>query len=230
MEEFYEYLDNSVLEISKQFNISNLIAIQDVYDENDYWTRLANFSFFNKIFDEHRYHFLYEIQGLSCQIHFGLANCFLFRDKISAKQGRPNVYNHRYTFMIESTIHCIYAYWNRVGLVLNTYLKTLKDIKRTYFSGVVQQLRLDYPELLGNPYYLWINDVKTNLDDLNRNEFAHNNSLIMQNFLPESYEGQNQIDLLAFPELLLSHNKYIVEEIDNLVNLIEVLEGIVLKK
>src|SRR5690606_32766811 len=113
MQEFYKSLDDSISIVSEQYNIRNLISIQKYHDDNDYWPRLANFSFFRKLFDNHKYHFLYEIQGLSSQLHFGLANCFLFRDKISKIKGRPNIYNHRYTFMIESTIHTIYAYWNR---------------------------------------------------------------------------------------------------------------------
>lgn len=225
MEEFYNSLDDAISKISQQYGIRNLISIQNFYDDNDYWPRLANFSFFNKLFDVHRYHFLYEIQGLSSQLHFGLANCFLLREKISHKRGRPNIYNHRYTFMIESTIHSIYAYWNRVGLVLNTYLRNPKELKRVYFQGVVDQLVLDYPELLENRYYIWIKDVRLDLDKLNRNEFTHNNSLIMQDFFREAYEGENQIDLLVFPELLLTHNNYVVDEINNLVDLIEVLDG-----
>lgn len=116
MNEFFENLDLAVRKITDQVEINNLIGIQDVYDDNCYWPRLAKLSFFNKLYVEHRYHFLYEIQGLSSQIHFGIANCILFRDKISTVRGKPNIYNHRYTFMIESTIHCIYSYWNRVGL------------------------------------------------------------------------------------------------------------------
>src|SRR5690606_12727707 len=127
---------------------------------------------------------------------------------------------------IESTIHSIYAYWNRVGLVLNTYLKNPKELKRVYFPAVVDQLIVDYPELLENQYYVWIREVRVESDKLNRNEFTHNNSLIMQDFLPEYYEGLNSIDLLAFPELLLRHNNHVVEEIYNLVDLIEILETI----
>ena len=226
MEEFYNSLDDAISTVSERYGIRNLMSIQKFYDEKDYWPRLANSSFFHKLFDTHRYHFLYEIQGLSSQLHFGLANCFLLREKISHKRGRPNIYNHRYTFMIESTIHSIYAYWNRVGLVLNTYLKNPKELKRVYFQAVVDQLVVDYPELLENQYYVWIKDVKEELDKLNRNEFTHNNSLIMQDFLPQYYDGLNSIDLLAFPELLLRHNNYVVEEIYNLVELIKVLETI----
>lgn len=227
MDEFYDRLDDAVFRISEDLSTRNLFSQKNVYDDNDYWSRLGRLSFFNKLFKEYRYHFLYEIQGISVQLHFGLANCFLFREKISHERGRPNPYNHRYTFMIESTIHCIYAYWNRVGLVLNTYLKNPKEIKRVYFQGVVDQLSIDYPELLENKHYGWIKDVKTQLDSLNRNEFTHNNSLIMQDFLPQYYDEANNIDLLAFPELLLKHNSYVVEDIYCLVDLIEELESIV---
>lgn len=226
MSDFYDNLDHEIQRITDQYNIKNLITIRNFYNPNDYWPRLASLSFFNKLFEGYRYHFLYEIQGLSSQIHFGLASCFLLRDKISQRRGRPNVYNHRYTFMIESTIHAIYAYWNRVGLVLNTYLKAPKDIKRTYFSNVVQQLEADYVQLNDRQHFQWIIHVKTTLDALNRNEFAHNNSLIMQDFLSGHDVNDEDVDLLAFPELLLSHNRYIVDDIDNLINLIVQLEQI----
>lgn len=226
MDEYFENLDLAIRNISDQVEISNLMGIQKIYDDNCYWPRLARLSFFHKLFDGHRYHFLYEIQGLSSQIHFGLANCFLYRDKISTVKGKPNNYNHRYTFMIESTIHCIYAYWNRVGLVLNTYLKKPKQIKNTYFANVVDQLIKDFPILEDNINYQWICQIKGALNDLDRNEFAHNNSLIMQNFLPKNSEGDDFEKLLAMPDLLLSHNKSIVDEIFNLVELLEGLEAL----
>lgn len=224
MKDFYNSLDDSISIVSKQYKIRNLISIQKYHDENNYWNRLANFRFFRKLRDDYNYHFLYEIQGLSSQLHFGLAYCFLFRDKRSQIRGVPNVYNHRYTFMIESTIHTIYAYWNRVALVLNTYLKTPKDLKRVYFSAIVDQLSIDFPELSESQYYNWICTVKRDVENLNRNEFTHNNSLIMQDFLQKIYKEEFIIELLAYPELLLSHNNYIVEEINNLVELIAVLD------
>jgi hypothetical protein len=226
MSDYFSQLDQAIKETTDKYEIINLFSIQKFYEES-YWDRLARLSFFNKLYEEHRYHFLYEIQGLSSQIHFGIASCILFRDKISTETGKPNAYNHRYTFMIESTIHCIYSYWNRVGLVLNTYLKNQKEIKRTYFANVVPQLLTDYPELEQDGLYQWICNVKAALDELDRNEFAHNNSLIMQNFLPKNNERDNFKGLLAMPELLLSHNKFIVDEIYNLVGLIEKLETLI---
>ena len=229
MDEYFENLDTALRNISEEIGIINLQGEQSRLDDDWYWPRLARLSFFEKLFQEHRYHFLYEIQALSSQIHFGLAHCFLFRNKISTRRGRPNMYNHRYTFMIESTIHGIYAYWNRVGLVLNTYLKEPKDIKRTYFANVVDQLVKDYPVLNDSGSYKWMLGVKNLLNDLDRNEFAHNNSLIMQNFLPKNADGDDFGKLLAMPELLLEHNKFIVNEILNLVSLIEELEVMVAK-
>lgn len=224
MTDYFNNLDQAVKKTTDKFEINNLISIQNLYDDDSYWNRLARLSFFNKLYDEHQYHFLYEIQGLSSQIHFGIVNCILFRDQISTERGRPNVYNHRYTFMIESTIHCIYSFWNRVGLVLNTYLKKPKEIKRTYFGNVVPQLLIDYPSLNQDNFYQWISNVKIALDELDRNEFAHNNSLIMQNFFPEKSETFGFDDLLTMPDLLLVHNKSIVDEIYNLVDLLENLE------
>jgi len=225
MDKYYEHLDQVIMEITDKHEIKNLISIKKLYGNSSYWDRLARLSFFNKLFDEHRYHFLYEIEGLSSQIHFGIANCFLLREKISTERGKPNTYNHRYTFMLESTIHGIYSYWNRVGLVLNTYLKTPKEIKRTYFANVIPQLLTDYPILRESQDYQWIVGVKNALDDLDRNEFAHNNSLIMQNFLPKNIENMGFDNLLALPEILLSHNRAIVDDIYNLVQLLEWLEN-----
>lgn len=227
MNEYFENLDLAIKNKSIEIGISNLLGMQNVYSDDCYWPRLANLSFFEKLYKEHRYHFLYEIQGLSSQIHFGIANCFLFRDQISTETGKPNIYNHRYTFMIESTIHSIYSYWNRVGLVLNTYLKKPKTLKSTYFGNVVDQLAIDYPELKKNGNYQWLCRVKVALEDLDRNEFAHNNSLIMQNFLPKDSNRDNFEKLLEMPDLLLSHNKSIVDEIFNLVELLEEIERIV---
>ncbi|WP_231491870.1 hypothetical protein [Pedobacter sp. Leaf170] len=220
-------LDEAIKDISEKYEITNLSMIQKFYQDT-YWDRFARLSFFNKLYDEYRYHFLYEIQGLSSQIHFGIASCILFRDKISTETGKPNVYNHRYTFMIESTVHAIYSYWNRVGLVLNTYLKKPKELKRTYFATVVPQLLIDHQELENDKFYKWICNVKVALDELDRNEFAHNNSLIMQNFLPENSERDNFKKLLNMPDVLLSHNKAIVDEIYNLVELVEKLETIII--
>lgn len=223
MNDYFSNLDQVARDISSQFEINNLISIEDRYNKDDYWPRLARLSFFNKLFDEHRYHFLYEIQGLSCQIHFGIINCILFRDKISTTR-KPNEYNHRYTFMIESTIHCIYSFWNRVALVINTYLKKPEKKSRIYFSKVVTQISIDFPVLSQDKCYQWITNVKNAVELLERNEFAHNNSLIMQNFLSSRSGKSTFNDLLKMPDLLLAHNKAIVDEIYNLVHLLETLE------
>ena len=111
--------------------------------------------------------------------------------------------------MIESIIHGIYAYWNRVALALNTYLKKPKVKIATYFKTVVPQLLIDYPTLEENDNYKWINNANNALEELGRNEFAHNNSLIMQNFLPNTDKEVDFEYLLVMPRLLLSHNKSI---------------------
>lgn len=48
----------------------------------------------------------------------------------------------------------------------------------------------------------------------------------MQDFLPENHERMT-LSLLAMPDLLLSHNKSIVDEIFSLVQLVEDLEAII---
>jgi hypothetical protein len=214
------------LKITEQYDINNLEATEDVYDIYGYWNRFVEFKFHDKLDNENGYDFVNEIQSLSNQIHFGLASCFLLRAKISTKGGFPNQYNHRYTFMIESTIHCVYAYWNRVAHALNTYLKSPKRVKVIYFASVVEQLLNDYPELAENEYYMWLSNVKINVECLKRNEFAHNYSLIMQDFSGLSDIDSEKVYLLALPEVLLSHNIHIVDEIYNLVNLIECVENL----
>ncbi|RZK25559.1 MAG: hypothetical protein EOO43_05210 [Flavobacterium sp.] len=227
--EFLHHYNRTLDKISLERNLTNLKSQDDVIDNNGYWNRLANIKAIEHNINTYDYHFLYEIQGLSSQIHFGIASCILFRPQISTKTGKPNSYNHRYTFMIESTVHCIYSYWNRVALVLNTYLTKPKDVKRIYFASVVTQLLIDYPELEQHPLYNWLFNIKIALEELDRNEFAHNNSLIMQNFLPRDKNRDDFKELLAMPDLLLSHNKAIVDEIYNLVELLEQLEKIYIK-
>lgn len=227
MNDFFSNLDQVARETSAKYEINDLISIYNYCDQNNYWNRLAALSFFNKLHDEHRYHFLYEIQVLSCQLHFGIINCILFRDKISTTVHKPNKYNHRYTFMIESTIHCVYSFWSRVALVINSYLKKPKKKSQIYFSTVVPQLLIDYPALTQDNDYQWITNVKNEVELLKRNEFAHNNSLTMQNFISiRSSEGTFD-DLLKMPDLLLAHNKSIVDEIYNLVHLLETLERLI---
>lgn len=160
MEKYSQDFDQSIREVSKNYELNNLLNIDSKMDGQGYWPRIAALSFFDKLYKQHRYHFLYEIQGLSNQIHFGIASSLLFREKMSMERGRPNGYNHRYAFMVESTIHTIYSYWNRVALVLNTYLKTPLFKERVYFSKIVRQLEVDYPELLENPHFLWSKTVK----------------------------------------------------------------------
>lgn len=218
-------LETKIIEITKNYRITNLMGLEDRNNNNCYWPRLGKLRFFSKLRNEHGYHFLYEIQTLSNQIHYGIVQCFLLRDKICTLRGHPNIFNHRYTFMLESTIHCIYSYWNRVGLALNTYLKKPKNIKNTYFSSVVNQLLVDYPSLEKNHNYLWITKIKDSLNELNRNEFAHNNSLIMQSFLDFNSHNSPLEDLLQKSDILLSHNRFIVDEVFKLVALLEELDN-----
>ena len=219
-------IETEIQEITKDYKIKNLMSLQDRTNKNCYWPRLGNLRFFSKLREEYGYHFLYEIQSLSNQIHYGIVQCLLLRDKICTRKGHPNIYNHRYTFMLESSIHCIYSYWNRVGLALNIYLKEPKNLRNTYFSSVVSQLVKDYPSLEKNHNYLWITTVKDALNELNRNEFAHNNSLIMQSFLDFNSHSSNLEDLLKIPDILLFHNKFIVDEVFNLVSLLEELDNL----
>lgn len=226
MDKYFEYLEVKIEEITMDYKITNLITLDDRNGENDYWVRLATLSFFKKIREVYNYHFLYEIQSLSNQIHYGLVHCIIFRDKICILRGHPNIFNHRYPFMLESSIHCIYSYWNRVGLVLNTYLKNPKKLQHVYFNNVIDQLKKDYPSLNENENYIWINEVKKSLQDLDRNEFTHNNSLIMQNFLTVKSENTNFKHLLSLPDKLLLHNQFITDDILKLVQLLEDLEKI----
>lgn len=227
MKDFYHDLNSAYKQLSIKHKINNLESVLRGDGSKDYWSRLAKGSYFEKLFTRYKYHFLYEIIGLQSQIHFGILNCLFYRDLISTERGRPNVWNHRFTFMIESTIHGIYSYWNRVALVLNTYLKKPKDLKRVYFATVVAQLVVDYPELAQDQHYQWLQNLKDAVKDLDRNEFAHNNSLIMQNFLPTDQNFSDFQGLMAMTDLLLQHNNFIVDEINHLVDLVEKLDKLI---
>lgn len=221
MNNIRELLNDEIIRITNQFNIINIQSLEDLHNPNCYWPRLANLSFFRKLREDFNYHFLYEIQGLSNQIHFGIATSFLFREYISEVPGRPNEYNHRLTFSLESSIHCIYAYWNRVANALNTYLIKPKPLKMIYFDSIVRQLALDYNKIVEHRCYKWIDTVRNEVNKLERNEFAHNNSLIMQQFLG-SRDDLNFIK--GLPEILLANNRYIADEIYCLVELFEFLD------
>lgn len=225
MKDFYQLLDEESKRISKINDLNNLKNIFDseFLNRGNYWERLAKLGFYIKLLDEYNYDFIQEAQVLSNQIHFGIINCILFKDKIGINRGQPTVFNHRYTFMIESTIHCIYSYWNRVGLALNTYLKKPLPLKATYFNSVVPQLKKDYPSLDKNKFYHWLCEIEASLIDFGRNEFAHNNSLTMQIFL--SSDANRFEKVIGISDSLVLHNKLIVNEFNNLISLFEVLEN-----
>lgn len=216
-----EALNKEIKRITDYYKIVNIQSLDNVHDPNGYWQRFANLSFFRKLRDDFNYHFLYEIQGLSNQIHFGIATSYLFRNYISEVLGRPNEYNHRFTYSLESSIHGIYAYWNRVANGLNTYLKNPYPLKKVYFDKVVRQLAIDYPEIETNEYYNWLKMVGIELNNLQRNEFAHNNSLIMQQF----FNSRDNLDFIKdLPDRLLNNNRHIADEIFYLVELFELLD------
>ncbi|GGC40818.1 hypothetical protein GCM10011386_36070 [Parapedobacter defluvii] len=118
-------------ELEKEYDLTDLETEDDKYDDNSYWNKIGQLSVFGHNMNANGYHFLYEIKGLSSQILFGLKASLLFNKLRSNEKGKPNIYNHRYTFLLESTIHGVYAYWNRVALLLNYYLVKKFDKKRS---------------------------------------------------------------------------------------------------
>ena len=216
-----EALNKEIKRITNYYKIMNIQSLNNVHDPRGYWQRFANLRFFHKLRYDFNYHFLFEIQGLSNQIHFGIATSYLFREYISEVPGRPNEYNHRFTYSLESSIHGIYAYWNRVANGLNTYLKSPYTLKEVYFDKVVRQLAVDYQQIVANDYYKWLEMVRIEVNKLQRNEFAHNNSLIMQQFL----NNRGNLDFIkGLPDTLLENNRHIADEIFYLVQLFESLD------
>jgi hypothetical protein len=216
----YEF-EIALTAIENKFELTDLLTAQG--NNEDYWNRIGNVSAFEKMMDEYGYHFLYEIQGLSSQIHFGLKMCLLFRSLRSNDRMMVNKCNHRYTFLLESTIHNIYAYWNRVGLFLNYYLENKSHKKNIYFGTILEKLKGQYKGIHEFPcfkYLLKINDMVKSLD---RNEFTHNNSLIMQDFLPYRYEN-DRLNISDIPDNLIFLNNTIALDIYSFIELIEYLE------
>jgi len=75
-----EALNTEIKRITDYYKIMNIQSFDNVHDQKGYWQRFANLRFFRKLRDDFNYHFLFEIQGLSNQIHFGIATSYLFRD------------------------------------------------------------------------------------------------------------------------------------------------------
>lgn len=222
--EFIEGLNKSFLKLTDELKLSNLLQNDNYSDEDSYWNRIANLKVFETNMEDNGYHFLYEIQALSNQIHFGVLNCLLYKDIRSKQSGFPNQYNHRYTFMLESTIHCIYSFWNRVAGILNFYLHEPIKKRGIYISKVLERLQIDYSEIHKMESFIWLKDKINDFDKLQRNEFAHNNSLIMQDFFRNG-DGENQINIDSIIEKLIYHNNLIANDIDIVADLFCYLEA-----
>ena len=126
--------NNSLSRIEKEYSLTDILTEDNKYDVNSYWERIGNLSAFDRNMEENGYHFLYEIQGLSSQIYYGVKNCLFFDSLRSKKIGFPNQYNHRYAFFVESTVHAVYAYWNRVASFINFSFEKSFGKRQIYFN------------------------------------------------------------------------------------------------
>lgn len=61
--------------------------------------------------------------------------------------------------MIESTINCIYSFWKRVGLVLNTCLKSPED-KSVSTSEILCLNFYRLSSVITDELYKWTSNVK----------------------------------------------------------------------
>ncbi|MFD2556300.1 hypothetical protein [Sphingobacterium tabacisoli] len=223
----FEY--NQVLkQLSEQSKLSNLLQLDNKLSDDGYWDRFARLSVIDKYIEGYGYHLLYEIQSLSNQIHFGVLNCLLFRPLVSLDKTDPNIYNHRLTFMMESTIHCIYGYWNRIALLLNLYLEKPLDKKEVYMMKLLDLIRKQFPELKELEEFKWFVDLMEDFLSFNRNEMVHNYSIIMQEFLP--VQGREKIDYDIIIKKLIYHNNAISNDVFRLLDLLEYIESNFIKR
>lgn len=223
----FEY--NEVLkQLSEQNNLSNLLQLDNKYTDDGYWNRFTRLETVDKYIEGYGYHLLYEIQSLSNQIHFGVLNCLLFRPLVSFDKTDPSIYNHRLTFMMESTIHCIYGYWNRIALLLNLYLEKPLEKKDVYMTKILDLIKKQFAELKEVKEFKWLSDLMQNFLSFNRNEMVHNYSIIMQDFLPS--ECGQKIDYDVIIQKLAYHNNAISNDIFRLLDLLEYIEMLFDKK
>ncbi|MGX1639949.1 hypothetical protein [Sphingobacterium sp. NPDC055431] len=220
---------NQVLkQLSEQNQLSNLLLLDNKFSTDGYWDRFARLEVVDKYINGYGYHLLYEIQSLSNQIHFGVLNCLLFRPLVSFDKTNPNVYNHRLTFMIESTIHCIYGYWNRIALLLNLYLEYPLDKKDVYMMKLLDLIKKQFSEIKELKEFKWLCNLMNDFLYFNRNEITHNYSIIMQEFLPSP--GMERVDYDVLIGKLIYHNNAISNDVFKLLDLLEYLEMLLNKK
>ncbi|MEI5984901.1 hypothetical protein VJ786_08300 [Sphingobacterium sp. PU5-4] len=217
--------NKSLSQFEEEYSLTDLLTEDDKYYPNSYWNRIVRLSAFDKNMEENGYHFLYEIQGLSSQIHFGLKNCLFFDSLRSKKIGFPNQYNHRYAFFVESTVHAVYAYWNRVASFINFNFEKPFGKRQIYFNQkLLGKVKSEFNGIEKSSSFKYLLDVYSKLNSLDRNELAHNNSLSMQEFLPYKYE-ESRLNFDEINETLIFLNNAIARDIDVLCELLEYLEN-----
>lgn len=222
--DWLESYNVALFQIEKDYSLTDLQSEDNKYSETSYWNRLANLSVFSKNMEENGYHFLYEIQGLSSQILFGLKNCLFFDTLRSKKIGYPNIYNHRYGFFVESTVHQVYAYWNRVAIFINFYFDKPLKKKQIYFNqAFLDKIKSEFNGIENSNPFKYLLEINSKLNSLDRNELAHNNSLIMQEFLPYRYDD-TRLNFEEINKTLVYLNNTIARDIDILCELFEYLE------
>ncbi|WP_312365588.1 hypothetical protein [Sphingobacterium sp.] len=220
--DFFDQYNDKLYELSQEYGLINLLSIDRHYKDGGYWNRFAKLKAVEQYIDGYNYHLLYEIQSLSNQVHFGILNCLLFRPLISVERIEPNVYNHRLTFMIESTIHGIYAYWNRIALLLNLYLNNPLAKEKVYMSKIFRLIKKEYIEVKNIDGYKWLDNLMADFEFFRRNEMTHNYYILMQEFLPHPHQTKVDYDLLI--QKLVYHNNAISKDVYKLLDLLDYLE------
>jgi uncharacterized FlgJ-related protein len=108
---------------------------------------------------------------------------------------------------------------------LSTYLAKEISGKDVYFNKVLRLIEEEDTKVTDDANFIWLKKVNIELQSFKRNEFAHNNSLLMQDFIPYFYDNAFQINSVDLPHKLLHHNNCnIVYGIFKLIKFLEYLE------
>lgn len=220
--DFLDGYNKRLKELSELNRLSNLLQLDNHFTDDGYWNRFARLAATDRYINDYNYHLLYEIQSLSNQIHFGVLNCLLFQPHISLDKLNPSFYNHRLTFMIESTIHGVYGYWNRIALFLNLYLEKPLNKKDVYMRRVLDLIEKEFSEIKELKEFSWLIDLMEDFEFFDRNELTHNYSIIMQEFLPSQDKEKVNYDIII--EKLIYHNNAISNDVFKLLDLLENIE------
>jgi hypothetical protein len=216
--------NRSLNKVENEYSLTDIRKENISDDENYYWNRIIRLSAFEKNNVENGYDFPYEIEALSSQILFGTKNCLVFYS-LRGEIGYPNQYTHRYSFFVESTVHAVYAYFNRFAVMVNfNFCKPLPKRKIYFNQNLVDKLKAEFKEIEKTKPFAYIVEILSKLNSLNRNEMVHNNSFIMQEYFSSNYQGKC-IDFREINKLLIYFNNTIAKDINLLCDFLEYLEN-----